>query len=312
MLAFGRIVCDKRPERRGNSGIFASQIWADDLPAVASIASRKQDVRRQIKNMRISRGKNQRRGAVETIFPGTQNDRRDIARLPGVAVEHRRLAAINQIGMQRIGRYVTVFFHANGGPVAKSDFAEVAAAGGADRAAFLLAAIDPIGKLVIGDDVIELRGRLVIPGTPGLAAIHADGRALVESDGDDVGVFGIDPDRVVVVASGSTFYGGEIFPPIGRTIGRGVGDINLIFISRIDAHAAKIIAAPVDTLLVVHLLPAFAGVVGAVDAAALFRIDPGIHAVGVAWRYRGANAADAFGLAGQSFGELAPVIAAVG
>src|SRR5450755_3223466 len=100
--------------------------------------------------MRISRGKNQRRSAVETILPGTQNDGRDVARLSGVAVEDCRLAAINQIGMQRIGRDIAIFFHANGGPVAKSDFAEVAAAGGADGAALLLAAIDPVGKLIVG------------------------------------------------------------------------------------------------------------------------------------------------------------------
>ncbi len=81
--------------------------------------------------------------------------------------------------MQGIGCYVAVFFCPDCGPVAEGDFAEVAAAGGTDRAAFLLSAIDPVGKLVVGDDVIELRGGLVVPGTPGLAAVDADGRTLV-------------------------------------------------------------------------------------------------------------------------------------
>jgi hypothetical protein len=84
--------------------------------------------------------------------------------------------------MQRIGRDVAIFFYADGGPIAKRDFAEVAAAGGADRAALLLAAIDPVGKLVVGDDVIELRGRLVVPRTPGLAVVDADGRALIDGE----------------------------------------------------------------------------------------------------------------------------------
>src|ERR1035438_2080238 len=101
--------------------------------------------------------------------------------------------------MQRIGRYVAVLFYAQGGPVAECDLAEVAAAGGACRAALLLAAVDPVGELIVGDDVIKLRGGLVVPGTPGLAAVHADGCALIEGERDDVGIFGIDPDGMVVI-----------------------------------------------------------------------------------------------------------------
>jgi len=97
------------------------------------------------------------------------------------AVEDGDFAAVDQIGMQGIGRDVAVFFDADGGPIAKGDFAEVAAAGGADGAAFLLASVDPVGKLVVGDDVIELRGGLVVPGAPGLAAVDADGCALIEA-----------------------------------------------------------------------------------------------------------------------------------
>jgi hypothetical protein len=38
MLAFGGIVGDERAEGRGNSGIFTSQVGADDLPTVAAVA----------------------------------------------------------------------------------------------------------------------------------------------------------------------------------------------------------------------------------------------------------------------------------
>src|ERR1035437_8798806 len=103
--------------------------------------------------MRIGRRENQGRGAIEAILSGAQNDRRNVARLSGIAVEHRYLAAVNQIGMQGIGCDVAVFFRSDCGPVAEGDFAEVAAAGGAYGAAFLLAAIDPVGKLVVGDYV---------------------------------------------------------------------------------------------------------------------------------------------------------------
>src|SRR5713101_8602213 len=267
--------------------------------------------------MWIHRRENQRRGAIEAILFGAQNHRRNVTRLAGVAVEHRNLATVNQIRMQRIGRDVTVFFDADGCPVAKSDFAKVAAAGGADRAALLLASIDPVRKLVVGDDVIELRGRLVVPGTPGLAAIHADGRALVHGEGDNVGVFGIDPAGVVVVAAGRALDGSEVLAGVGGAVGRGVGHIDHIFVSRIDTHAAEVVAASPDTFFVIHLLPALTSVVGAINAATflliqLFRVDPRIHAIGIARRDSRADATDTFGFAGQSFGELPPSVTTVG
>src|ERR1039457_5424441 len=234
--------------------------------------------------MRIGCREKQRRGAIEAKQPGAQNYRRSVARLAGVAIELRTLAAVNQIGMQRIGRHVAVFFYAHRGPVAKGDFAEVAAAGGADRAAFLLSAIDPVGKLVVGDDVIELRRRLVVPGAPGLAAIHADGRALVYGEGDDVGAFGIDPDGVVVVAAGRALDGRKVLASVGGSVGRSVGHIDHIFLSRIDAHAGKVVAASNNAFFGIHELPAFAGIVGTINAAVLPRIHQGVHAIGIAWR----------------------------
>ena len=151
---------------------------------------------------------------------------------PVMHIEARDLAAVNQVGMQRIGRDVSVFFDADRMPVAKSDFATVAAAGGAGRAAFLLAAVDPVGKLVVGDDVIELRGRLVVPGAPGFAAVDGDGRALIGGEDNDFGILGIDPDGVVVVAAGSAFDGGEGCAGVGGAVGGSVGDIDDVLIFR--------------------------------------------------------------------------------
>src|SRR6266852_648263 len=312
MLALRRIDLDKRPESRRRGGIFASQVGADDLPTVAAVARRENGIRAEIQHVRICYRKNQRRSAIEAILPGAQHHRRNVARLSGRAVEHRNLAAVNQIGMQRIRRDVAVFFHANRRPVAKSNFAKVTAAGGSDRAALLLGAIDPVRKLVVGDDVVELRGRLVVPGTPGLPAIHADGCALVYSDGDNVWDIGIDPNSMVVVAAGRAFDGREILARVGGSVGRSVGHIDHILISRIDAHAAEVVAASVDTFFVIHLLPAFASVIGAVDAATFLGVDPGIHAVGIAGRNSRTDATYAFGGTGQSFGELPPGVATVG
>ena len=81
--------------------------------------------------------------------------------------------AVDDVGMQRVGRRVAVFDDARRMPFAQGDLAVVAAAGDADRAALLLPAHRPVGKGVRGSHVIELRGGLVVPGTPGLAAVHA-------------------------------------------------------------------------------------------------------------------------------------------
>jgi len=135
---------------------------------------------------------------------------------------------------------------------------------------------------------------------------------LIEGDGDDVGMVGIDPDGVVVVASGSAFDGGESLASVGGAVGGGVGDVDRVFIPGIDLDAAEVVAASVDTFFAVHLLPAFAGIVGAVDAAIFFSVNPGVHAVGIAGRDSGADAADALGFAGKAFGELMPGVAAVG
>src|SRR5260370_28802082 len=148
-----------------------------------------------------------------------------------------------------MGRDVAVFFDADRRPVAKSDFAKVTAAGGTDRAAFLLGAIHPVRKLVVGNDVIELGGRLVVPGAPGLAAIHADGRPLIDSEGNDVGIFGVDPDGVIVVAAGRALDGREILAGVGGAVSRSVGHVDHSFISWIDAHAAEVVAASPDTFL---------------------------------------------------------------
>jgi len=128
------------------------------LPTVAAVGGLEEDVRSEIKDAGIDGREEERRGAIETVVALAQDDGGNVAGLSGVAVEDGDFAAVDQIGMQGIGRDVAVFFDADGGPIAKGDFAEVAAAGGADGAAFLLASVDPVGKLVVGDDVIELRG----------------------------------------------------------------------------------------------------------------------------------------------------------
>ncbi len=161
----GLMICQLLPPSRGLEQNVRSEIRAcADRPARRSAAA-----------VRLKRYLPVRRTTGETsrVCPVLRSNTRD-------------LAAVNQIGMRADRARHSRILRRRPGPVAKSDFAEVAAAGGADAAAFLLSAIDPVRKLVVGDDVIELRRGLVVPGTPGLSAIHADGRALIDGEGDDV------------------------------------------------------------------------------------------------------------------------------
>src|SRR3989442_2838399 len=214
--------------------------------------------------------------------------------------------------MEGVGRDVAILFDPDGSPVTEGDLAEVAAASGSDASTLLRTAIDPVRELVVGDDVVELRGGLVVPGTPSLAAIHADGCTLVHGQRNDVGVVRIDPDGVIVVAARRAFDGSEVLAGIRRLVRRSVGYVNHVFVLRIDAYHGKIIAASPDPLFGIYKLPALSGIVGAIDAAFLLRVHHGIHPVGVAERHGQADATQAVGFARQAFRDLAPGVAAIG
>ncbi len=230
------------------------------------------------------------------------------------AVEFRAVAAVDDVGIERIGRDVVVLFGADGVPIAEGDGAIVAAAGDGDGAALLLSAVDPIGRLVIGDDVIELRGGLVVPTAPGAAVVDGDGGALIGGEEDDVGVQGIDPDGVVVVAAGGAFDGGEGLAGVVGAVGGGVGDVDDVLVFGVYADAGEIAAAAVDALLTIGAFPGGAGIVGAVDAAGFAAgLDEGVHAIGFAGRDGDADASEAaLGEGGKAVGEGVPGGAAVG
>ena len=90
-------------------------------------------------------------GSVRSVryFERAKRDRRDVLHLAGGPVKLRDFAsaaAVNDVGVERIGCDVAVFDHADGMPFAVGDRAVVAAAGDADRTALLLAAADAIGE----------------------------------------------------------------------------------------------------------------------------------------------------------------------
>src|SRR5262245_49720888 len=90
-------------------------------------------------------------------------------------------------------------------PVTEGDGTISATAGRLHAAAVLLRSIDVVRELVIDGHVVDLRRRLVVPGTPCLASIHAHADTLVASEHHALRVSGIDPQRVIVIAAGRAF-----------------------------------------------------------------------------------------------------------
>src|ERR1035438_6054884 len=238
----------------------------------------------------------------------------DVLHLAGDAVELRAVAAVDDVGMERVGRDVVVFLGAHGMPFAEGDLAIVAAAGDGGGSALLLPAVDPVGRLVIGDDVIELRGGLVVPTAPGSAVVDGDGGALIGGEEDDVGVQGIDPDGVIIVAAGRALDGGEGPAGVVGAVGGSVGRSEEVLVLGVDADAGEIATAAVDALFPVGAFQIGAGIVGTVDAAGFAaRFDERVHAIGVAVGEGDADASQpALGEGGKAAGERVPGGAAIG
>src|SRR3974390_3036248 len=187
-----------------------------------------------------------------------------------------------------MGRDVAPSAPAHLEPVWPADDPLVGVAGNADRAVILLRAVNAEGPVVVGSDVIELRGRLVVLLRPGLAAVHRDGHAAVVAVHDAVGVGGIDPEAVVVsVRRGQP---GEFLAAVGGAEGAGVQDIYSVNVLRVGEDVAVVPGALGIALVVVHATPGVASIVGAIEAA-FFRLDHGVHAVGVRAGDRNADAA---------------------
>jgi len=197
-------------------------------------------------------------------------------------------------------------------PIAKCDLAEIAAAGNTRAPALLLSAIHPIRKLVIGDYMIELRRRLVVPGTPGLTSVDADGRPLIAAQEDNVRIFGVNPGAVVVISSRRAFDRGEVFSSIYGSIGGGVRDIYYVLIPGIHPHPGEIIASAPYAFFIIHTLPLLSRIIGAKQAAKLRSIDERVDAVGIAWCDANPDAPKMIRFRWQPVGQLFPVGTSVG
>src|SRR6185312_3779233 len=159
-------------------------------------------------------------------------------------------------------------------------------------------------------DVIDLRGRLVQPTGPGLAAVQGDQGALVDTEDLPVRVGRVDPHLVEIVAGGVALQRDEVLAAIVRAQHDGIHHVDAVGVLRIHRESAEIPAALPDALIRGDMVPVRAAVVGAVQAAfAGSGIDQCIHAARLARCYRDA---DAPGLRGKAVAlHLAPVSATI-
>src|SRR5262249_47378953 len=125
-------------------------------------------------------------------------------------------------------------------PIALSYLSVVAAAQNSRGTAVLLGCIDPVRKCVVGRNVIELPGRLVVPGTPGFASIDADDSALIDSENHAAGVGWIDPHHVKVIAAGRARESLESTARIRRPVHRRLRNIDNTCAFGIDEYTAEV------------------------------------------------------------------------
>src|SRR4029077_3400236 len=109
---------------------------------------------------------------------------------------------VNDVRIARVRDDVAAFAPANGVPVAAIDEAVVAARSNADGRIVLLGAVYAVQKIVVGGDVVELRGRLVILRGPIFSPVHGDGGTAVVAVDEAIGIVGINPEGVVVAVGG--------------------------------------------------------------------------------------------------------------
>ena len=300
-----------RVEVRRHARRLAGQVGADDLPAQPAVGGAEHPLPGEVQHPGVDRREGQRQGPHAAPHVGAGDGGIDRARLLGAQVEPVDGAAVDHLRVERVDDDVVGL--AAGGDLLELLHGDAVAGGGAagqgDRARVLLRPVDPVGEAVVGRHVVELRRRLVVPGAPARPAVDADDRPLVDAEDAALGVLGVDPQLVEVVAGGVAFDGHEGAAAVGRAQQHGVAGVDDVGVLRLHGDAAEVPAAVPDAGVGAGPRPVAAAVVGAVEAA-LVGVDQGVDAGGLARRHREADPPRRGGEAVAL--DAAPVLAAVG
>ena len=205
-----RIVFGDRPTRCRLFGfVIAREVRTDNRPTHPGVGGLEEDFTRVVERLRIVGREDNRLGPLKAMFdvgggPSDGIDGPGIDRLflMDVAILARNLATIgsgvNDERVSWIGRNVTALAATDVVPVRTIDRSVGTGTGDGDGGVVLLRAVDVVGEAVVGGDVVELRGRLVVLSGPALAAVGGDGCAAVVAVDHALGIGGIDPEAVVV------------------------------------------------------------------------------------------------------------------
>ena len=181
-------------------------------------------------------------------------------------------------------------------------------AGDDDRRIVLLRTVQLVGEGVVHPDAVDLGRGLVHLCRPGRAPVERDvGAAVVRLD-HRLPVERVDPDVVVVAVRGAhPLHGVPAVGGLEEALGAGIDHVGVGGVGT----QRRVVERPLDhRTLRVDELPAPAGVVGPVEAAARLGLDECVDAVGVRRCHGEVALADQFG--GQTVRDPLPRLAAVG
>ena len=288
-----RVPDRRRVQVRRHTGIGPRQIGTDRSPGLAAIRSAEQTLIAEVERV-IALAEGQWQRPCTAIFAWKGEGWIKAAHLPGLAVQPLDATAIDDVGIVRIRRDLIAL--AAGSDLVKlvhRDPVEPAVAAAVDRrgARILLRSIDPVREAVVGRDVVELTGRLVVPAAPGLAAIDRDQRTLVDSENPPIRAFRVDPQGVEIVARRIALDRNEVRAAVVRTEHDGVLDPDLIGVLRVCRDPAEVPPALPDALVAAHLAPRRARIVGTVETTLvrLTAVDQRIDAMGIGRARRESN-----------------------
>ncbi|GBD16679.1 hypothetical protein HRbin26_01582 [bacterium HR26] len=219
-----------------------------------------------------------------------------------------RPRADHDVGIVRLDGDVAALAAARRIPVALVDRPIDRAARHADRGVVLLRAVDTVGNLVVGDDVVELGRRLVIDRGPARAAVEGDAGAAVVPLDHPERVVGVDPERMVVAVGGGHAVEGR--PAVDRLPEAVVLDPDRVRIFWIGGDVHVVPGAGTEQRLLAEADPGLAVVIGA-EHGAVLGLDQCPDAAGLGRRDRDADLAQEPGRQARLAGDLLPGVTAV-
>ncbi len=194
--------------------------------------------------------------------------------MAGAAIEAREdgplVVGVNDVRIARVRDDVAAFAATDGIPVAAIDEAVVASRADTDGGIVLLGAVDAIEKIIVGGDVIKLRGWLIALRGPIFPAVDGDRSAAVISVDDAVRIVGVHPQTVMIAVRRV-----QTIPGLAAIHGAeesGIRDVDGVYIFRIGPDMGEIPGALAEAVVVGNERPVLATVVRAIESA-FFRFD---------------------------------------